>query len=145
MIQLIRMQRLIRYNILRQDILPSNSGKDSFIHVIYCLFTKAMANIWSMLARIPKVDLRIFKIVLEFTIIACGRIHSTKRIGLEVGRGVILFFLPVYNLYFNDRVLFYNLTNLILKNNKYTVIFLDKFEPYIFQDTFILITNLNYY
>lgn len=98
-----------------------------------------------MLARIPKVDLRIFKIVLEFTIIACGRIHSTKRIGLEVGRGVILFFLPVYNLYFNDRVLFYNLTNLILKSNKYTVIFLDKFEPYIFQDTFILITNLNYY
>lgn len=157
-ILLIRMQRLIRQNILSQ--VPSNSGKDSFIHLfIQSLFISWdiwLNNSGSMLARNSKFDIRICEVFLVFIMIRRGRkhptaFHSYQRDGVRGGGGKILFFSHItlifflYNFYFNEKVLYYNLTNQINKiSTKYNGMFLDKLESYIFQDFFSssLITSI---
>ena len=75
----------------------------SFLYLFnHYLFTGDiwLNNTWSILARNSKFDLRIFKILLVFIMIICGRIwytglHWFQRIGLEVGKEISLFFIPI--------------------------------------------------
>lgn len=58
-----------------------------------------------------------------FIMIRCGTVHSTllhmvcfvtEGIGLEEKGGNNITFSPVYNFYFNEKILFYDLINLII-------------------------------
>lgn len=131
------MQRLIRHNILPQEFYHQILVNiHSFLYLFnHYLFTEdiCLNNTWSILARNSKFGLRIFKILLVFIMIRCGRMQSTgqhwfQRDRLRGGERYNIIFL-LYTTFISMRRYHFTISQILsIKSLKYNVMFLNNFE-----------------